>query len=120
MAEIGHRNYKKIDVETLSPEQKHAWETRYVNTHVVGRVPRSWEADQETGEWEVIYYRVVFNEGFTFVEDNEGNIYDLISGYITPDEISLRNKGKTTEDLLRCYYQFVADTLYPQRNAFFN
>ena len=115
-AKIGHRNYAVINIETLTPEQKHAWETRYVNTHVVGRVPRSWEADQETGRWKIRYFRVVFNEGFTFVEDNKGNIYDLVSGYMTADEISLRNKGKTTEELLDCYHNFIADTLYPQRD----
>ena len=117
---IGHRNYKKIEIDNLSPEQKHAWETRYHSRgHILlGCVPQSWTADPDTGKWKISYFRVIFSEGFTFVEDDD-HIYDVVEGIWSRDQISLRNKGKTTKDLLSCYHQFIADTLYPQRESFF-
>ena len=85
------RNYKKVEVETFTATQKVAIKNR-AKAQFIGLVPCGWEASPNA--WKILYYRVIFNEGFTFVEDNEGNIYDIVSGFMTADEISVRNKGK--------------------------
>lgn len=55
------------------------------------------------GEDNTIYFHsleMYYFQGYTFVLGYFGGIRDLVKGYLTPDEISLRNLGISEKDLI--------------------
>lgn len=102
-AKIGHRNYAPIDLASLTEEEKEA--VRYSHKEYIGVVPYRYKV---CGIKHSIYYcKVLYSKGYTLVFDKNRRLRDIHRGFLTTDEISLRNKGNTVAFMNNYYNEMI-------------
>ena len=108
---IGHRNYALIDETSLTVEEKAAVEEAKNFKGYVDVVPFSYVI-RENETWSIKYHRVFFTQGYTVVLDESKRLRFIQKGWMTCDEVSLVNKGNTTENLRNIYLKMIYEVLW--------
>ena len=101
-SKIGHRNYAIVDLASLSDEEKEAVKSP---KEYIGVVPSSYE--KKNDEWVINYLDVNYSGGYTQAYDITGQLRFIAKGWLTCDEVSLLNKGKTTSEIRFLYKKLI-------------
>ena len=102
---IGHRNYALIDIASLTEEEKEAVKSSH--KEYIGYVPWGYKIYDKDRKHSIFYYRVFFSKGYTLVFDKNWRLRFIHHGFLTTDEVSLKNKGNTVAFMNNYYNKLI-------------